>query len=104
MNSVSPRTVRLGYRLKAVWAITPKPMLLRWRILIESVTSSSCWPVSFSISCSIPATSSSALSLWPWMNCQRALGDVAADQQDAEAEDGAEPEGQSPAEVGGEPV
>jgi hypothetical protein len=33
-----------------------------------------------------------------------ALGDVAADQQDAEAEDGAEAEGEPPAQVGGEQV
>jgi hypothetical protein len=31
-----------------------------------------------------------------------ALGDVAPHQQDAEAEDGAEPEGEPPAQVGGE--
>jgi hypothetical protein len=60
--------------LKAVWAITPKPMLLRWRILMED---------------ELPAG---------------ALGHVAADQQDPEAEDRAKAEGQAPAEVGGEPV
>src|SRR5215204_102048 len=104
MNRASPRTVRLGYSLKAVWAIVPKPMLLRWRILIESVTSSSCWPVSFSTSSSIPATSSSAFSLAVDELPAGALGHVAADQQDGQAEDGAEPEGRPPAEVGGEPV
>ena len=59
--------------MKAVWAITPKPMLLRWRILIESVTSSSRSPVSSSTCRSMSSTSSSACSLRPWMNLQRGL-------------------------------
>jgi hypothetical protein len=60
--------------LKAVWAMVPKPMALRWRILIESVTSSSRSPASSSTSRSIWSTSSSARSLWPWMNSQRLSG------------------------------
>src|SRR5829696_458719 len=81
---------------------TPKPMLLRWRILIESATSSSGSPVSSSTCRSTSSTSSSACSLRPWMNSQRGpLGDVAPHQQDAQAEDGAQGKGDPPADVDG---
>src|SRR5512132_172734 len=48
-------------------------MLRRWRILMDRSTSSSRWPVCSSTCRSTLSTSSSASSLWPWMNSQRGL-------------------------------
>ena len=59
--------------MKTVFAITPKPIERRWRILIIRSGSSSCWPVSASTSRSIWATSVSASWSRPWMNSQRGL-------------------------------
>ena len=63
--------MRFGYSLKTVLATVPKPIALRWRILIDRSGSSSSCPVS---SCTVPSierTSSSASSSRPWMNSQR---------------------------------
>jgi hypothetical protein len=105
MNRASPRTVRLGYSLKAVWAIVPKPMLLRWRILIESgdllqLLAGLLLDLLLDPGDQLLGLLVVAVDELP----AGALGHVAADQQDGQAEDGAEPEGQPPAEVGREPV
>jgi hypothetical protein len=85
--------------------MTPKPMLRRWRILIESPTSSSRSPVCSSISRSTWSTELLGL-LVVAVDEQPAgaLGDVAPDQQDAQPEHRPQAEGDPPAQVGREQV
>ena len=89
--------------MKAVRAISLSGMRSRCLTVRLSSTSESFSPVSSSTACSISPTISSASSSRPWMKSQRGLsGHVAADEQDADAERGADPEGEPPADVGGE--
>ena len=72
-NSARPSTARLGYFVKATWAISRKEIVLRCSTRIESSGSESSSSASARTSLSIESTIRSASSSRPWMNSQRGL-------------------------------
>ncbi len=73
MNSASPSTVRLGYRVVTERIVIESGITRRWRTVISPSGSDSVWPVESVTSCSISATIRSASSSRPWMNSHRGL-------------------------------
>ena len=72
-KSARPSSARLGYFVKATWAISRKEIVLRCSTRIESSGSESFSSDSSRTSRSIESTMRSASSSRPWMNSQRGL-------------------------------